>query len=293
MNMLNKPIIFFSTGRSGSTVISNIVMQHPDLAFPSQYSNHFPQFVSFNYLRTIFENRRWHLKRFCIGSLLNRLLFKPIEAYRMWQYLTGSGTDFSRDFLIGAAPTDERILSIRKYFNSLVQNQHRKRLAFKITGPSRLDYISKIFPDAIYINITRDPVPVVASFLKIPFWKMRGYNQLWWRGAYSKEEQEWAQQNKNDPLRITCFQLKKVLEVTAREISGNSLCVKEISYENFITNPGREITEILKYSELDYHKSCFSLLGKLEIKNRGKGHNDYFSLSELREIERIMNSSIV
>ena len=53
---LQKPIIFIGTGRSGTTIISEIIDRHPDLAFPSNYQNRYPANPRVNLIRLLFDN---------------------------------------------------------------------------------------------------------------------------------------------------------------------------------------------------------------------------------------------
>ena len=108
--LLKKPIIFIGTGRSGTTVISEIIFQHEDLAWHSNYQELFPKFPAINYLRRAFDNRFWRF----IGmntqnnrSFTNYMLFRPIERYDFWEAVTGERIDFSRNFLLNEKATPE------------------------------------------------------------------------------------------------------------------------------------------------------------------------------------------
>ncbi len=59
--LLQKPIIIFGTGRSGTTIISDIIFQHEHLAWHSNFQELFPRFAGINYLRRLFDNKWWRL----------------------------------------------------------------------------------------------------------------------------------------------------------------------------------------------------------------------------------------
>ncbi|HEY2728022.1 MAG TPA: hypothetical protein VGI61_12670, partial [Parafilimonas sp.] len=101
--LLEKPIIIFGSGRSGTTLISEIIFQHEDLAWHSNYQELFPKFAGINYMRRVFDNKMWRI----IGmntqnnrTFSNYMLFRPIERYDFWEAVTGERIDFSRGFLL-------------------------------------------------------------------------------------------------------------------------------------------------------------------------------------------------
>jgi hypothetical protein len=206
----------------------------------------------------------------------------------MWNYLVGENFNFSREFLIEEQLSEERIEFIRSYFNKMVRSQNRKRLAFKTTGPSRLAFLLQIFPDAIIINLKRNLIPTISSFLKVPFWQTRGANQLWWSGAYDKNEKEWAANNSENPSLLTAFQLKKIEQVTVMEVKKLKPKYLEISYEDFVADPKKELERIISFTELPSF-DIDSHLGEIEIHNRNKKDSDYFKQDELEKIYRIIS----
>ncbi len=288
---LQKPIIFIGTGRSGTTIISEIFDRHPDLAFPSNFQKKYPSNLKINLIRSLTDNFMWRIRgqkpQLNKVSPLNKYIFQPSEAYPMWNYLTGDDLDFSRGFLFEEDLSEDRIEFIRSYFNKMVAYQNRDRLTFKITGPSRISFLLKIFPDAIFINLKRDLIPTINSFLKVHFWNSRGAKQLWWTGVYDKKEIEWARENVDNPALITAFQLKKIHQMTELEVNKYQPKYLEIYYEDFVANPEQELKRIISFTELrsfDIAKH----LKTIKIHNRNKKDTDYFTEDELKKIYPII-----
>ncbi len=234
----------------GTTIISEILFQHEDLAWHSNYQEIFPDFPKINYLRRLFDNKWWKLVKFWnfVGvskntrqkrskQLVNLAIFNPIERYNFWEKLTGPRIDFSRGFLLNTRATEEERIYIRSFLARQVKYQGRKRLIMKFTGPARLEYLHSIFPDAIFVNIVREPVATVRSWLEVGFWQTKGINRLWWIGAYSPEEEAEAEKLKDDPALITAFQYKKLMETTAYEIEKLGLQVYESAVRRFCKRP--------------------------------------------------------
>jgi len=269
-HLLEKPIIIFGTGRSGTTVISDILFHHEDLAWHSNYQELFPKFAGINYLRRVFDNGLWHI----VGmntqnnkSLINQLYFRPIERYDFWEAVTGPRIDFSRNFLLNERATEEEQFHIRTFFAKMVKYQHRKRLAFKITGPSRMEYLQSIFPDAMFVQITRDPVATVRSWLEVQ-WSNQITDQLWWEGAYNNEELAKAKEIANDPPLFAAFQYKKLMEATAYEIKKLNANVYTAHYEDFVREPKQVIAKLMEHVALKPSKFVDIFMEKISVQNR-------------------------
>lgn len=281
-HLLEKPIIIFGSGRSGTTVISEIVFQHEDLAWHSNYQELFPKFAPINYLRRLFDNKYWRI----IGmntqnnrSFRNYMLFRPIERYDFWEAVTGKRIDFSRSFLLNEKATAEEREHIRTFFAKMVKYQKRKRLAIKITGPARMEYLMSIFPDAQFVNITREPVAIVRSWMEI-YWNEQITNQLWWQGAYSDDELKKAQELSGNKFLFAAFQYKKLMETTQQEIDKMQPDIYTTSYEEFVKDPGVFTKNLMSFLKLKPSGLVDKFIEKLTIANR----NNRKAASENTEI---------
>jgi len=299
MKKISLPIIFIGSGRSGTTIISEIIFSHEDLAWLSNYQEKWPSIPEVNLFRSVFENRLWRLqgqkRQLNKVSWLNKILFKPNEGYDFWEYITGPRIDFSRGFLINEKATEVEAKKIRKAFNKIVSYQSKKRLAFKITGPSRISYLQSIFPDAIFINVVRDPLPTIKSWINVEFWQTRGKHQLWWTGAYSNEEQEWALKNSDKSELLAALQYKKLMDVTAMEIKEcNAKCLT-IRYEEFVNHPLDIIENILDFTGLTKSKTVYDYLQRNKIYNQNNAGKkaDTRLEKEHDDLDAILNGSYI
>ncbi len=290
-NLLEKPIIIFGSGRSGTTVISEIIFQHEDLAWHSNYQELFPKFAPVNYMRRLFDNKFWRI----IGmntqndrSFTNYMLFRPIERYDFWEAVTGERIDFSRSFLLNEKATDEEREHIRTFFARIVKYQKRKRLAIKITGPARIEYLMSIFPDAQFINIIREPVAIIRSWMEI-HWNEQIVNQLWWQGAYTKDELKKAEELSSNKFLFAAFQYKKIMETTQQEIDKCNPDVYTTSYEDFTKNPKAFINDMMQFVHLQPSKLVDKFINKLSILNR----NERRSASNKSEISEVTKQQIL
>lgn len=290
--LLEKPIILFGSGRSGTTIISEILFQHEQLAWHSNYQELFPRWTFVNYIRHVFDNKWWKASSYWkfIGfskntrqkgkALLSLFIFNPIERYKFWDTLFGKRINFSRGFLLNETATPEEKKQIRSFLAKQVYYQGKQRLIMKFTGPSRLEYLHSIFPDAYFIEISRQPIPTIRSWLEVGFWKTKGINRLWWTGAYTPEEEAFAETIKHDPALITTFQYKKILETTAYEIEKLNLNVIKVTYEEFIKQPVETIQQLMKTIELPASESVNQYLQNIVIANRNNRIAKKVSLPE-------------
>jgi len=278
---LEKPIIFIGPGRSGSTIISEFIMVHEQLAWPSNYLEMYPYADWSNYLRIVFDNPFWRITaekgQINKTRLFNSYLPLPAEAYTFWERLSRDEVDFSRGFLLGDVATADEKKKIRAVFANLVKAQGRECLAIKTTGPGRIGYLQSIFPDAIFINVIREPAATVRSLLNVPFWKDLGMHQLWWTGAYSEAEKQYYQTIRHDAKLSTAFQLEKILCTTRQEAEQCNANVTTIHYEDFIANPALTVEQILRISGLSPSKWINRKLETTPVHNRNSIQGSQFA----------------
>lgn len=289
-NLLKKPIIFFGTGRSGTTLISEIIFRHSDLAYPSNYHEKFPKYAAVGLFKHLFINDFWkfygrkYQKGLNTVSRYNAYKFIPSEAWNMWRFLLSPKYDFSRDVLYNKEIDIEYKIKVLNYFSNLVSWQNGNRLAFKITGPPRMKFLSSIFPDAFFIHIKRNPVPTISSFLNIPFWKSRGIDKLWWHFDLNDEEKNIVNNSLHDPVWMTSFQISQILKIFKEEREIVKPNYFELVYEEFLQNPSDSIKQILSLVELEHDNKCYDYLLKNPIKNNCKPDSFYFNQQDLDTI---------
>lgn len=290
---LQRPIIFIGSGRTGTTVIYELICRHHSLAYPSNYQQKYVKYPLINLARNLFDNKYWRIfgqkKQLNKARLLNKYHFIPGENFGMWNYLTGDDIDFSRDFLLNTQISQKRVDFIRNYFHKMVKYQNKERLVMNVNGAPRISFLLKIFPDAIIVNLKRNKVPTISSFVKVPFWKSRGYDKLWWLGAYNEDELKEAKTYENDPVLITAFQLCKIDSVARFEVDKLIPEYDEIKYEEFVANPLATLNNIVEFCKLDYYDFSEDL-DEIKIFNQNKADEDYFSKEKLEAVYKIIEN---
>ncbi|WP_417873714.1 sulfotransferase [Xanthomarina gelatinilytica] len=294
---LDKPIIIVGFGRSGTSIISDIILSHSKLGITSNYNLKYPRSIYINLLRNFFDNELFYIQgqknQLNSVSILNKYTFRNVEAYRFWENLTGF--DLGRNFLNETDVPIERLNYVREQLVKLLIFQRKERLGFKITGPSRLRFFNQIFPDAYYIYVKRDPVANIKSFIEVDFNRYRK-NNLWWKGkgVYTDEEINFVAQNQNQPELIAALQYYKVgiyHNIEANKFNMQSRII-DINYEDFVENPNEEILKITDFVELTLDKRIKKFLMKNPIYNRNVTSVNYFSNDVEQNVRRIANNGI-
>lgn len=149
------PIIILGPGRSGSTLLYWSLARHPELAYPSNWTARLglPQFAFLSRLNDI----PWlEIRMRGFGNWPS-----PSESSAFWNRFVPNfaSTDVgARDI----EPSGERALI--DCIHAHTRWQGKPRFIAKITGWPRLSLLRKVFPNAYFVYLERDPRAVVYSF---------------------------------------------------------------------------------------------------------------------------------
>ncbi len=181
----------------------------------------------------------------------NRFLPQPSEAYSFWDIYTGQ--DFSRSYLRDQTADKSTVHRVHRAVGKLLAWQGRARFAAKITGPSRMAFLSSIFPDAKFVHIIRDGRAAVHSLLHVAFWREKGgLSKPFWRGGLSDADLQKWWESQQDPGVLAALQWKRVIEI-ARLESGTleNVGYQEIRYEDFVESPHVALRKMYSFCDLE------------------------------------------
>jgi Sulfotransferase family len=290
-----KPIFVIGMPRSGTTIIAETISCHPSLAWFSNYFNLFPGFPEISVLNRILDIPKigWFLKgkkKQNTGILpsIRRVLPYSVEAYSIWQKYCGKS--FLFDYLINQKASDSAKESMFNAVRKTLVYHGKNQFITKLTGPSKIEYISSIFNDAIFIHIIRDPRSVVSSLLKVDFWlKNNGGIKPWWKNGLKREYINEFMQYDRHPAALASIQWKQIVQLTWQEKTMlNRLNFYEIRYEDFVNSPREILSKVLKSIDLNYTQEIeryISSIGPIrDMKNKFLRNLD---LSTVRMIETL------
>ena len=99
-------------------------------------------------------------------------------------------------------------------------------------------------------------------------WNENITGQLWWQGAYTKEELEKANELSANQFLFAAFQYRKLMQTTQQEIDKMHPDIYTAHYEDFVADPYTFINNILVYLHLTPSKLIDKFMRKLSITNR-------------------------
>src|SRR5262245_11920815 len=229
---LSNAIIFIGMPRSGTTVIFEAFSTHPELGWLSNYSNRFPRFPQIVAIHRLFGGARSWKNQADAVPVFKRFLPEPSETYTVWERFFGPS--FSNSFLDNSVPTPSQANHCRAYMRKLLLAEGKSRLCVKFTGPPRKRFLEQVFPNAVFVNVIRDPRAVVASLLSVGFWKARGLARPFWEGGLTSEELEIWEQSGHSPVALAALLWCAVCRATERETAASDNRVLAVRYEDFM-----------------------------------------------------------
>ena len=260
---IRNAIIIHGPGRSGTTLLSNILALHPDLGWISSYVNKYPTktFLTYaNRIQAYGALERWNRNKSSFP--------RPTEAYNFWLHYMPLFNESEID-AIPIQQSDATVQAIGK----VMRRSGKKRFMTKITGMSRHQFIAAIFEDPIVIWIDRNPMSVITSYHK----KKWGYkNKL--ELFQSKGRQELLQEY---TLKYLAFQKDKKHLEQFRTIY--------VAYENLVANKQSFFKKLCAEVHLDYSPAFQKIVESWSIAvGTNEEYKKYFSLDEQAYISKLL-----
>ena len=255
---IDRPIFIVGCGRSGSTLLYNLLCTHQSLTWFSTYTDRFTFLPIIAFFSRLYPIKLNHY----LPVFIKNRIPKPSEGYNLWNKIRPvkdspsdpplTETDFNKD---------DRFRSLRIIKKHQKYHGRTRFLNKNTRNTRRIGYLNALFPDAIFIHIVRDPRASVASLLKAEWWP----NLRIWNKSQITPKQ-WCSEGKDPAILATqlwCDETRLVLDY--QKILANRFY--RIQYKDLIRYPNMSLHKILDFCELEWNENFIKHTGSFILKN--------------------------
>jgi hypothetical protein len=274
---LTRPLFIVGCGRSGTTIVYELLCEHPDLAWFSSYAERwpaFPQLETLTRLRDIGAIRRSP----------SRFVPMPVEGHDLWDRCGPQDARHRNAPLTGADVDAEQAERVRNFVASHVRYHRGHRFVNKNTRNSRrLLYLDTIFPDAMFLHVIRDPRAVVASLLAVRWWPDLS---LWW-SEHRTPRALAADGSKPEAVAAEHWvrSVERLLTDVRRLPPSRYL---EVRYEAFTESPETVLSSICAFAGLSSSQRLAESVRRRAVTSQNVKYRSQFGDEELRTVEEIV-----
>lgn len=282
----SKPVFVVGTGRSGSTIFFDMFAMHPDVAWPSELSRRFPE-------RLWINSALMRLRAYSFVDTLLGNKYGPSEAYPFWEHNCPGFTNPYRDLL--AADVTPAAASAIKHAVATTLNIRRHRFIAKITGWPRIRYLQAIFPDALFIEVKRNPYATACSLLNVGFWDGWRGPPNWRRGPLPADLADiWREEGESFVALAAIEYVIVQRAMAACRAELHSRQIHTVSYAAMCTDAVGVFREVADFSGLRWPRRFEEAIRRVRLVDRDSQWRESLSVSQqdilARTLERAQSS---
>jgi hypothetical protein len=277
MGSATAPIFVVGCGRSGTTLVHDLLSHHPDVAWISKYTERWPMLPQLALLSRLkrlppLRYRQWYP------------LPAPREGYRAWDHWDPrERNDRNRPLTeVDVGPQERE--RIRRLADLHARYQGANRFLNKNTRNSRrVRYLDAIFPDALFIHVLRDPRAVVASLLKVHFWPDM---PLWWQDGMTPRQMT-AEGRAAAAVAAEHWRhsVERLLDDTQ---SLSPARYFELRYEALVADPVAAMEDVCNFAQLR-PSPVIAATRKTHVRSRNDKYATQFTAADLELVEQIVH----
>ena len=254
-------ILILGPGKSGTTLLNDILSFHPNIYWISNYVNKNPEFLFLSAINNVYKFP------YLAGKIAK--LPKSPRACEPFLFFSHYMKEFHRN------ESTFKKNEIRKLQRAISKiNDYHKGSYFltKFTGPPRLEFIEQVFDKPLIIWLDRDPKAILASY----------YRSKW---RYKNSIEEFRSKNTQEILKEYAAYYKYL---NREKNKLQKLDLKIVKYEDLVKDPVSFIEELLDNLNLKFPASYLNLLNSWNIKkNRNRNYQSLFSQKDVEYIDQL------
>jgi len=250
---IKKPIFILAPARSGTSIFYNLFTRHKDTAFPEHFlDKYWKQKWKFRLIPLMVKQQ---MLRYKIRPLPHEgKIWRRFHLYSS-QLTENDVNDKECDYLYSSIKAELKAFNAKRF----VDRAHDFMLQIR--------YLNKLFPDAYYIILERDPKAVINSLYTMM--KNEWNPELEDVDTYGRVIEKFI---KNKTLFEGCVAYyKHYTESMQKDLELIKGRVLKIKYENFIIDPRNRLKELYAKTGLEWYDELDDMIPKvLELKNNEK-----------------------
>ncbi len=290
------------TGRSGTTLVQEVLSRHPGTGFISGLDDKVPRLNSRGRLNgrlyRLAPQRPAAMRALAeSGKLLERgrIRVAPSEAYRLIDrhVMAGFSTP-CRD--LGAADLTPHLKGrVVDFFESRERAQGCDVLLQHLTGWPRTGFLQAALPDLRVIHVVRDGRAVANSWLQMGWWDGWGGPDKWIYGPLPRDlRQEWEDHGRSFPvLAALGWKMLMAAYAQARDALPEGQWM-DVRYEDILASPRERFAAMLEFLGLDWNEVFDAGYRRHEVNpGRADSYRHELSSRDVEEIEQVIGKELL
>lgn len=288
-----KPVFIIGAGRSGTTLLYKLFCLNENFAWISNYVAKYPDFLllsALNRLNTTFpelyfhswfnkESNAFYIER----KIFKRILPTPVEGEIIYNQ-GGFETFFDENWTLN----EETKVKFRNIVQKITKYQGKNFFLSKRTANNRrIKQLLQCFPDAKFINITRDGRAVAYSLTKVKWWD---HHKIWWKECKTPVELRWENYSDIELAASNWVEEVKCIQSGLAHIASKNIIT--LKYENFAQDSEKYLLKCLEHIGVKPSTNWMKAVKRIKIYNNNHLWQQHLNSKETEIVMDIQSDKL-